>query len=995
MESLRYRNECLTNENQLNRTNNLWTNLSEEVNKAMENAYRHQDQTRKSAFIEIEIQFGTFTPPKENQRHGKFRSQVSAIAFDRVMKAMRQSNPKQTSEQVIEDHIDGNERRGYNKTTGQTTYYDKVKVWSSYVFFDTNQKRMNTRISNYGRYFAEELNSRINISNEYTYRSPSKTFTPQTIRNKNRVSFIFEDIGKLDLTQATETSIDKYDETNPENLHHNKGSLQSYETTYEIELEINQNDFSKNNLKIQKFCEQIYKLIQDSEVPYTNSEKSNMYKYVSKILNINSGILRYSLLAEARDIKMDDMVYGGIVGNKDTKYVVTHKADGLRRLAVVMPNELWLFMPGLPDANLVYRREQNVSMDVMNKNGFILDGELLTQENRKDNIPTKYMYYIFDCLCSNNQNIRNTRDYLKRLESAHQFKKLYPETFHPMIEFKVKDTKLFSEVDEFFRVMRDMFDEQSRLEYNQDGFMFIPIQTEYNPYDCDSSFPPIYSRCLTQYPDICKWKPKNMRSIDFLVEIRQITPTEKKIILNALEVDPKSNQRKMRQFNGSKTHPLNDRIDIHHPILDTLLNKTIVEFYWDEDKGLLVPIRIRPDKVSPNRYFSALNIWKGIFSGIDPQTLRGESFQLMRAYHNKIKLDLYHQISPARNHRVLLDIGSGRGGDIKKWKDYELIFAVEPNETHIQELQERLQLSDIKDKVIIIHTGGEDYETITKTIQQKYGERVSTVSLMLSFSFFHGKFRDGLRRTIEQNLDENGEVLIFTIDGDEVYNLMESTKDKHIRILDADIKYESHSGKLWINIPSTIVSNQEEIPPKLSELFLEWDNFEAQDIKSADEQQFLNPDEKKFSQLFKSFKLKMKPRPPQHEKERLIPYGNFNGHNWYGITIEPSEYLFLSIILKAIQPEYQNCSLLSFRRDYEQKTWNEIQKYISEEEKKKYRSLKDENILELLSDIFELSILYIKDDHTKIYGKNPNRIIIYENQLMGSLDETGLMRTTF
>jgi hypothetical protein len=220
------------------------------------------------------------------------------------------------------------------------------------------------------------------------------------------VSFIFDDIGKLDLTQATETSFQQYDETNLEGHQKYSGPLKSYDTTYEIELEMNEKDFIRNNSKIQKFCENIYKLLQDSQIPYTNSEKYNMYKYVSNILHIDSGILKYSLLAEARDIKIQDMVYGGIVGNKNTKYVVTHKADGIRRLAVVMPNELWVFMPGLPDANLLYRTDGRDPVHIENKDGFILDGELLFDENRKDHSPSKYLYYIFDCLSENNHDIR-------------------------------------------------------------------------------------------------------------------------------------------------------------------------------------------------------------------------------------------------------------------------------------------------------------------------------------------------------------------------------------------------------------------------------------------------------------------------------------------------------------------------------------------------------------------------------------------------------------
>lgn len=967
---------------------NLWSNLANEVSRGVDRAYEDQRRNRKDAFVEIEIQFGTYIPPKESQRYGKFKSLVSPSSFNRVKNKMLQSNARRIDEQIIEDHIDGDERRALNKTTNEITYYDKIKIWSTYVFYDPREKRTNSRISNNGRYFAEELNSRINVSNEYIYPNTSKNFSPKTIRNKNRISFIFDKIGKLDLTQATETSVD---EKSSETRH-------SFDTTYEIELEMTLKDFIQNTQRIKEFCEDIYSLLQDSEIPYTNTQKSNMYRYVSGILHIDSGILKYNLLPEARDLKIEDMVHGGVVGNPQTQYTVTHKADGIRRLLVFMPNEVWMFMPGLPDANLLYRNENIEQM-----HGFVFDGELLTKENRRDTQSSKYMYYIFDCLCENNNDIRHVKDYHKRIEYALNFTRKRKESYHlnQIIQLRIKHSKDITSVDNFFEVMNTMFEEQKLLNYNQDGFMFIPIHSEYNPYEeskLNKSTPPIYSRCLSQHSDICKWKPKEMRSIDFLVEIRQNTPTEKKIILNALDIDPSTNQRRMRAFTGTKSYPLMDRIDIHHPILQSLLNKSIVEFYWDEDKNILTPIRIRTDKVSPNRYFSALNIWKGIFSGIEPDTLRGQTFQLMRAYHNQIKLNLYHHTCPTKNHKVLLDIGSGRGGDIKKWKDFELVFAVEPNPQHIKELETRLESSPMKHKVIIIPTGGEDHETITNTIQNRYGERVSTVSLMLSFSFFDGVMREGLRRTIEQNLELGGEVLVFTINGDEVQKTFsESCKDEQcLKLLNAEMKYEPSIGKLWIHIPSTIVNHQEEVPPKLNQLFGEWNNFLPMNLSSANEQQFMNRDEKRFSHMFSSFKLKfMTDNINDIEIEKVIPYTKIDGKDWYTITVHQSPYFFLSAVLKAMDTQYQNDKHSSFRRSYEEKVWEEIQKFMSEEEKLKYTSIQEQEILELLSDIYDVSILYIHNQEHKIYGKSNNKIIINHHSIMGMMNDKGLLQTIF
>ena len=502
---------------------------------------------------------------------------------------------------------------------------------------------------------------------------------------------------------------------------------------------------------------------------------------------------------------------------------------------------------------------------------------------------------------------------------------------------------------------------------------------------------------MTQFPDICKWKPQNLRSIDFLVEYNLDGSDEKKFILKTGGKDDKDKTPVV--FQGSDSYPLNNRIDIDHPILSNLPSHSIVEFFWDERKQLLVPMRVRTDKIAPNRYFTAMNVWKNIFTGIDKETLKGNTFQLMRAYHNKIKLNLFQNTKYTRGHKVLLDIGSGRGGDIKKWNKFDMIFAVEPNPEHIKELQSRLSVSPMKNKVIIIQAGGEDYEKITQVIQERLGERVSTVSLMLSFSFFHGKAREGLKKTIEQNLEMGGEVLILTINGDLVKEMFVPSsgeyEEKSLQFLDAKTTYESKSGKLYIDIPSTIVKEQEEVPPKLSELFEEWDNFLPLNVSRADKQKFLNLDEKAFSNMYTSFRMILLPNPRSEiEIERIVPYDNVNNSELFGISILPSDYFYLSAILKATNELYQNNNQLEFRREMVLKVWEEIESELSREEKEKYQFPWNDSILELFSKIFSIQILVIQDKRKRIFGRQYNhKIIIVGEYLLAKSNPDGLLQT--
>jgi hypothetical protein len=973
----------------------LWLNIANEVTNSIGYAENLQKRKSKQAHIEIEIQFGTYSEVY-NQKYGKFGSYVSKSEFNRVMKFMKETLRLRFQEHVIEDKIDRNERISYDYKTQKTTYYEKDSVWQSYQLFpnkETGQFLPTRFTTNNGIFLAKEYGIRVNVSNEFLYNSSSRNFNTQKIRNKNRTSFKIDQIGTLDLTEATTTDGDK-----------------SQRTSYEIELELlDKNTFGKNNSKIMELCGLIKKIMQDSELCYTNSEKIKMYQYVSKQLGIKDGKLKFAMLPEARDLKLEDMVYGGLVGNKETNYCATFKADGIRRLIVFMPNQIWAIMPGNPDANLLYQFKESKNGSCIapyGPGGFIVDGELLTKPNRKDRENCKYMFYIFDCLVENNNDVR-MKTYDERMEKAQQITRYnfdelssIDPILNKTIRFSVKKFYNISGVNHFFETMKLMFLEIDDLPYENDGLMFIPVRIQYNMYFENPDVPPIYQRTLTDYPDICKWKPQGLRSIDFLVEFEMLADGKRKVILKTGGKD--ENDRNPVIFEGSNTFPLKNRIDTDHAILSNLPSHSIVEFYWDERKQLLIPMRVRLDKLSPNRYFTAMNVWKNIFYGIDQETLQGKTFQLMRSYHNKIKLNLYKNIKYTRGHKVLLDIGSGRGGDIKKWNEFELIFAVEPNKDHIKELESRLKSYGLENKVIIINTGGEDYDYITNVIKERYGEKVSTVSLMLSLSFFQGDLRKGLRKTIEQNLQIGGEVLVFTINGDTVKQMYlpssEEYKEKTLYFLDAKTTYEGKTGKLYIDIPSTIVSEQEEFPPKISEFFYEWDNFLPLNVSRADKELFLNSDEKAFTNLYTSFQLVlMSDKRSNLEIERLVPYDEIEDFgDFYGISVLPSDYFYLSAVLKAVNEEYQNDNNLEFRRNFALQVWDEIYSELSREEKDKYSLPWNDTILELLSKVFEIQILNIQNNKKRIFGKLYERkIIIIDKYILSKTDEQGLLQTIF
>ena len=65
----------------------------------------------------------------------------------------------------------------------------------------------------------------------------------------------------------------------------------------------------------------------------------------------------------------------------------------------------------------------------------------------------------------------------------------------------------------------------------------------------------------------------------------------------------------------------------------------------------------------------ALDNWSWIADPITKELLQGRTFDLAFKYHNSIKRSLFQALAPT-NDKVLLDIGSGQGGDAAKWRNF-------------------------------------------------------------------------------------------------------------------------------------------------------------------------------------------------------------------------------------------------------------------------------------------------------------------------------------
>jgi len=333
------------------------------------------------------------------------------------------------------------------------------------------------------------------------------------------------------------------------------------------------------------------------------------------------------------------------------------------------------------------------------------------------------------------------------------------------------------------------------VEYSWNGRKLIPIKKSNGKADDknkaikiwnDITSPDVaYNKSLINTPDVCKWKHPKDLTIDFLIQIKAVEDNSRRLELYVFDGSAPV------IFTGTERYPLlSENVRMKGPKLtidEINYNNKIIEFEWvkENDKIILQPRKYRSDKTNPNQKIVAEDVWEDIMDPIFIEDLVGDTPELAIKYHNDIKKRLYRDLTDRYNKNFnLLDIGSGRGGDIGKWKGFNgNIIAVEPYKPNRDQFIERLEKSGIKDRVTIVPLGGEQTIEITEAVRDNIpGGKVDVVTLMLSMSFFWSsdKHLDALVRTIVTNLNPGGEIIFLTIDGDSLEEVFKNNDEKII-----------------------------------------------------------------------------------------------------------------------------------------------------------------------------------------------------------------------
>jgi hypothetical protein len=362
----------------------------------------------------------------------------------------------------------------------------------------------------------------------------------------------------------------------------------------------------------------------------------------------------------------------------------------------------------------------------------LLDGEFIVKDERMQ-------IHVFDILFFKGKDVR-MKNFMERLSMMKQVEEMINNS-SLTVDYFTKE--YFMEGDFYERTKSAYLKESEYEEEETDGLIY---QSQGPYYDGNT----------------LKWKQSEYMTIDFMLEDTLIEQGEESIF--------KLFVHKNILFTGDESHPFNGVMKCKKFLEGESINHKIVECKWKD--GTFIPFRIRHDRHQPNNLKTAKGNWKDIQNPIFIQTLLGLDLILMRKFHNQLKLKVLENEFGERLNTII-DIGSGRGGDLKKWKDigFKKIFAIEPNDENRSELEKRMKKMHIKN-VEILPIGAEKTEAIQPVLSHQKIQLNGIVSFF-SMTFFpetEKKYQDFLR-TIDL-IPFGGKFVGMVMDGLTVHRML-------------------------------------------------------------------------------------------------------------------------------------------------------------------------------------------------------------------------------
>ncbi len=637
-------------------------------------------------------------------------------------------------------------------------------------------------------------------------------------------------------------------------------------------------------------------------------------------------------------------------------YSVSLKADGVRYLIFFGFNGVYLINPTDPTANIITKIIGKGTKYPHNPDmipGTIIDGEIISKIDGAGLSKGTYDILAFDILAYKGVDVRGIpRKGIKETShiSYHERLKILDTTiaelfklkkFDPSADLKLDTSNLLNvvrkevqklpsieDVDpnrpfetsiQFFKIMEQIIIQSRQtqktggIEWGTDGMIFTPSERPYNEKEIDKRrkeetdiFSQLTSDEDTNQSLVRKWKEEI--TIDYQV---------RKTSVGILTIMSYSNQfRMMVPFNGTRNpgrFEWNGNVELKPPFTPTPrkplltvqnMEEGIFEFRWGYSNQFLamafIPIRERTDKPSANSAYVAAVDWNLINSPITANDLMGRTLTFMRKYHNKVKSALLTELASRLRNPILLDIGSGRGGDISKWTPFNRVYAVEPDVKNLRSFISRLERrQDVEDKVISetekiegnlmshysraksirsrsvvrrkegprqgqhvtnivpINVPAQDIETLLQHIPIG---KVNCVTMFNVLTFFYNSLKsiEDLIRTVRTLLIPGGYFYLIALDGELLLNSMQGHNTISTLNISISKSPDPSCRKIFIKIKGTIVRGQFEylVQPREFVQLMDRYGFRLIDERYLTEESLMSNEEYWFSSMSKVMKFR-------------------------------------------------------------------------------------------------------------------------------------------
>ena len=537
----------------------------------------------------------------------------------------------------------------------------------------------------------------------------------------------------------------------------------------EIELEvIDALDFNYDEFFVK--LNEIYYIL----LPYPSKLKEVIKFFNTELTQgkDTSSNINLNYFSKARDLELRDLTYDSMIENK---YSFSIKASGVPRFLIYHHTGIWFYYPSLNELESI----TYITYPTYNFTNAILVGELLTCDDMKEGkgFLHKYRFLPYDALY-HNVNLIN-KNYVYRKSVADSFTDdIISKDGGLFIDIKEKKNYIYKDVPEFYNSMNKVMKEIDVVDYKTDGIIFTPIEDRYIAEGQIAGNSK--ERILSKYKDVCKWKPTEEQTIDY--KVSKINEDEYKLSWSSKYKFTKYQNIHAHNFIKSNYNDsfLKDearvKLDIDKETKQKLDKEDlIIEFKIHKIKENCFNLksnRIRYDKDFPNSLYVVDKNWSLIMQPILNTTLCGKDTVLMKRYHNTIKLKLLEDIDG-----YVLDIGSGKGGDINKYKNAKKVLLVEPNKDFLLELNRRLKKINVKDKFKVLNARGEDGNKILQELKiilpKDLENNTLYITFMISLTFFWKDIKtlkslaDTITKINEYIVSINGKVVIvfLTISG--------------------------------------------------------------------------------------------------------------------------------------------------------------------------------------------------------------------------------------